>query len=400
MQGINAAAIAAAALVVSSVTASAQQRPSSVVERRVFTSVPVKAEWTPDVVERLEVPPGFRVTVFAQGLGTARMMAVAEDGTIFVTRRDSNDVIGLRDDGSGKAAEWWKVVTDIPRVHGIALHEGRMYLATVRGVYVATMKPDGTVEPPRVIVRDLPDGGQHPNRTLGVGPDGLLYVSIGSTCNQCIETNQEHATILQMATDGSRRAVFARGLRNTVGFGWHPRTRAMWGMDHGSDYKGNELPPEELNQIQNGLHFGWPFCHGNREADASHPLDPPGSTKGEFCERTVAPAMAFDAHMAPMQMVFYDGRDFPPEYRGDAFVAMRGSWNRHPPVGYKVVRIEFRDGAPVRSSDFMTGFLAANGTRHYGRVAGVAVARDGALLVSDDANGVIYRVHSTTRDVR
>jgi glucose/arabinose dehydrogenase len=401
MKVIHAAAIATVALVVVSIPALSQQRGDrSVIERRVYTSVPAKAEWTPAVVERLTVPPGFRISVFAQGLGTARMMAVSEDGTIYVTRRDSNDVIAMRDEGKGKASEPWKVVTDIPRVHGIALHERQMYLATVRGVYVAAMKGDGTVEPPRVIVRDLPDGGQHPNRTLGVGPDGLLYVSVGSTCNQCVETNQEHATLLQMAPDGSRRAVFARGLRNTVGFGWHPRTRAMWGMDHGTDYKGNELPPEELNQIQNGLHFGWPFCYGNREADVSYPLDPPGSTKVEFCERTVAPAMTLEAHMAPMQMAFYDGRDFPPEYRGDAFVAMRGSWNRHPPVGYKVVRLEFRDGAPVRSSDFITGFLAANGTRHYGRPAGLAVARDGALLVSDDANGVIYRVHSTTRDVR
>jgi glucose/arabinose dehydrogenase len=275
-----------------------------------------------------------------------------------------------------------------------------MYLASIGGVYVADIRSDGSIGTPRVIVSNLPDGGQHPNRTLGVGPDGMLYVSIGSTCNQCVETNQEHATILQMALDGSRRGVFARGLRNTVGFAWHPETSVMWGMDHGMDYKGNEIPPEELNEIQNGMHYGWPFCYGKRETDDSYALDPTGATKAEFCERTVSPTMMFDAHSAPMQMVFYDGRDFPPEMRGDVFVAMRGSWNRNPPVGYKVVRIEFRDGKPHRSSDFITGFLAANGSRHYGRVAGIAVARDGALLVSDDANGVIYRVTSTTRDVR
>jgi glucose/arabinose dehydrogenase len=285
-----------------------------------------------------------------------------------------------------------KIVTDLPRVHGVALHGGRIYLATIREVYVADVNSDGSVGAPRAIITGLPDGGQHPNRTIGIGPDGMLYVSVGSTCNQCIETNDEHATILQLALDGSRRGVFARGLRNTVGFAWNPETRTLWGVDHGSDYKGNDIPPEELNEIQNGLHYGWPFCYGKRIADASYPLDPPGSTKAEFCPRTVAPTLTFDAHMAPMQIAFYQGTAFPAEYRGDAFVAMRGSWNRNPAVGYKVLRIEFRDGVPVRSTDFLSGFLSQNGERQYGRLAGVAVARDGSLLVSDDTNGVIYRV--------
>jgi glucose/arabinose dehydrogenase len=370
------------------------------VSQRVFTNAPAKAEWDASVIERLNVPPGFRVSVFAKDLGTARMLAVGDDGTVYVTRRDSGDVLALRDDATGNAVSPRKVVTDLPRVHGIAVHGTRMYLATIREVYVADIGSDGSVSAPRAIVTGLPDGGQHPNRTVGVGPDGMLYVSIGSTCNQCIETNDEHATILQMTLDGAQRGVFARGLRNTVGFTWHPETRVLWGVDHGSDYKGNEIPPEELNQIQNGLHYGWPFCFGERKADESYALDPPGSTKAEFCPRTVAPTLTFDAHSAPMQLVFYDGVNFPADYRGDAFVAMRGSWNRNPPVGYKVVRVQFRDGVPMRTSDFLTGFLASNGSQHYGRIAGLAVARDGSLLVSDDANGVIYRVTSTTTRAR
>ncbi len=396
MRAIGSAIIAVT--LIGAATSAGQQRPEPrVVSSRVYTNAPAKAQWEPSVVDRLRAPAGFRVNVFASGLGTARMLAVGDDGTLYVTRRDSGDVLALKDDGTGKAATPRKVVTDLPRVHGIALHAGRMYLATIREVYIADMNADGSVGTPRAIVTGLPDGGQHPNRTVGVGPDGMLYVSVGSTCNQCIETNDEHATILQLALDGTRRGVFARGLRNTVGFTWNPDTRVMWGVDHGSDYKGNEIPPEELNEIQNGLHYGWPFCYGKRIADESYALDPPGSTKGEFCPRTVAPTLTFDAHAAPMQIAFYQGTTFPAEYRGDAFVALRGSWNRSPAVGYKVVRIEFRDGVPVRTTDFLTGFLAQNGERHYGRIAGIAVGRDGSLLVSDDTNGVIYRVsHGTS----
>jgi|SRR5688572_514655 len=392
MRAIDAAFLATATFVAAAASPAQQRAEPKVASSRVYTNAPAKAEWEPSVVERLRVPAGFRVSVFASDLGTARMLAVGDDGTIYVTRRDSGDVLALKDDGTGKAATPRKVITDLPRVHGIALHGGRIYLATIREVYAADVSADGSVGTPRAIVTGLPDGGQHPNRTLGVGPDGMLYVSIGSTCNQCIETNDEHATILQMTTDGTRRGVFARGLRNTVGFAWNPETRVMWGVDHGSDYKGNEIPPEELNEIQNGLHYGWPFCYGKRVADESYALDPPGSTKGELCPRTVAPTLTFDAHAAPMQIAFYQGTTFPAEYRGDAFVALRGSWNRSPAVGYKVARIEFRDGVPTRTTDFLTGFLAQNGERHYGRIAGIAVGRDGSLFVSDDANGVIYRV--------
>ena len=401
MRAIKPAVVTAATLVAAVALPAQQRAETRVISSRVYTNAPTKAEWEPSVVDRLRVPAGFRVSVFARDLGTARMLAVGDDGTVYVTRRDSGDVLALRDDGTGKAAAPRKVVTDLPRVHGIALHRGRMYLATIREVYVADVNADGSVGTPRAIVTGLPDGGQHPNRTLGIGPDGMLYVSVGSTCNQCIETNDEHATILQMTLDGSRRGVFARGLRNTVGFTWDPDTRTMWGVDHGMDYKGNETPPEELNEIQSGLHYGWPFCYGKRVADASYALDPPGSTKSEFCPRTVSPTLTFDAHAAPMQIAFYTGTSFPAEYRGDAFVALRGSWNRSPAVGYKVMRIEFREGVPTRTSDFLSGVLSQNGERQYGRLAGIAVARDGSLLVTDDANGVIYRVSyggSTTGD--
>jgi glucose/arabinose dehydrogenase len=356
---------------------------------------PRQLEWTPSFVDALHVPAGFRISVFASSLaGAPRMLAVGQDGTVYVTRRDSADVLALTDaDGDGRAERTRKVVTSLPHVHGIAIHDGTMYLATIREVYAATVRPDGSVDMPRRIVDDLPEGGQHPNRTLAVGADGMLYVSVGSTCNNCVETNPENATLLRMRTDGSQRGVYARGLRNLIGWDWHPVTGRLWGMDHGSDWRGDDLPPEELNRIENATHYGWPFCYADRQVDAYTAAAPPDGDRAGFCRRTAAPVLTYTAHAAPIGMVFYDADHFPAEYRGDAFVAMRGSWNREPPSGYRILRVRFDAGGEATGlEDFVTGFLTEDGAAFRGRIAGIAVASDGALLVSDDANGVIYRV--------
>ena len=248
-----------------------------------------------------------------------------------------------------------------------------------------------------MLINNLPDGGQHPNRTIAFGPDGMLYITVGSTCNACDEPNDEHATILRSQPDGSNRTIYAEGLRNTIGFGWHPQTRELWGMDHGSDWRGNDQPPEELNRIQQGEHFGWPFCWGDRRPDVYLSAEPKGTTKEEFCAKTQPPVLTYTAHSAPLGMVFYTGSQFPQEYRGDAFVTMRGSWNRNPPVGYKVVRVRYQNGKPVAIEDFITGFLNEKRTAQFGRPVGIAVAPDGSLLFTDDTNGVIYRMSYTAR---
>ena len=302
-----------------------------------------------DAVARLNVPPGFAVDVFAENLGGIRMFAVGDDGTLYVTRRDSGDVLAFPANGSGKATPR-KVVRNLPRVHGVAVHRGQMYLATVREIYAAAVSGNGTVGEPRAIATDLPEGGQHPNRTIGIGPDGMLYVSVGSDCNRCNETNREHATILRMKVDGSARGTYASGLRNTVGWAWHPDSRDLWGMDHGSDWSGDDVPNEELNWIQPASHYGWPWCHGNREIDRLFAQNPEGSTKEEMCPRTVAAVLTYQAHSAPIQMAFYTGAQFPESFRGSAFIAMHGSWNRSTPTGYKVVR-ERKAGRVRRFSD-------------------------------------------------
>jgi glucose/arabinose dehydrogenase len=359
---------------------------------------PERIPFSEEVLEQLKLPEGFRANVFARDLSHPRIMAVSDDGIVYVTEPRENRVIALIDkDNDGRADEKRVVVSGIDYVHGITLHEGRMYLSPPTRLYVAEIGQDGNVGEPRLLIDDLPDGGQHPNRTLAFGPDGLLYLSVGSSCNACDESNPEHATMLQVRlADGNgkaQRRIFAKGLRNTIGFGWHPVTREFWGMDHGSDWRGNDIPPEELNHILEGRHYGWPWCYGRQQLDELMTKDPEGMTQEELCAKSEPSTLEYQAHSSPLQMVFYDRDQFPPEYRNDAFVTMRGSWNRKPAVGYKVVRIRFDEkGQPQRFEDFFTGFLTEDGAAFLARLCGLAIASDGSLLVGDDTNGVIYRV--------
>jgi glucose/arabinose dehydrogenase len=334
----------------------------------------------------LKVPQGFSVDVFATGIMGARMLAVADDGVVYVTRPDSGEVAMLRADATAATP----AVAGMPGVHGIALHGRQVFLATTKEVSVADINTDGTFGERRVIIADLPDGGQHARRTIGVGPDGMLYISIGSDCNACAEPDGEHATMLRTPLIGGAREVFARGLRNTIGFDWEPRSHELWGMDNGIDYVGDDEPPEELNRLMEGADYEWPFRFGNNRVNRL--FDRAKVSPAEFEKQTLAPFLTYDAHSAPIAMAFYNASQFPAGYRGSAFVALHGSWNREHPTGYKVVRIVFRDGQPDHFEDFLTGFLIDNAKAQIGRPAGLAVTKDGALLVSDDANGVIYRV--------
>ena len=350
---------------------------------------PEKREFRAEFAKRLKVPAGFSVSVFATGLQNARMMLRGPGGEIYLSRYNQGDVLMLRD--SGGRAEPPKTIAKIEKVHGLAIADGTIYLASDTKLLKARLKRDGTIEEP-IQFATLPDGGQHPRRTLGFGPDGMLYVSIGSTCNACEESNPEHAAMLRLRPDGSQRTIFARGLRNTIGFDWHPETKALWGFDHGSDERGNDLPPEELNLLEEGGDYGWPFCFGDQKVDRKMKPPAQGPGKDERCAESVGAVLTYQAHAAPIAFVFYDGQQFPAEFRGDGFVAFHGSWNRKPAVGYSVGRVRFEAGKPVKIEVFATGFLMEGGQAHFGRPAGLAVARDGSLLVSDDANGTIYRI--------
>jgi glucose/arabinose dehydrogenase len=366
--------------------------PSKVIKVTAHTLRPAQRDWSEERMRQLKLPKGFEINVFARDLGNPRMMTVAEDGTVYVARRNQGEVSALRDrDGDGVAEEVRTVIRDLKDVHDLTIHNSNLYLVTITELFRTPMGANDMMSGMQKIISDLPDGGQHPNRTMKFGPDGMLYLTVGSTCNNCQEPNPEHATMLQVRLDSKKRKIFAKGLRNTLGFQWHPQTGELWGMDHGSDMRGDDVPVEELNKIVENGHYGWPYCHGKKLVDEIAP-DPEQGTKEDYCEKTIAPVLEYTAHSAPMGMVFYTGNQFPAEYRHDAFVAMRGSWNRNPPSGYKIIRIRFDKGKPTRIEDFVTGFLLENGQAHFARLCGVALARDGSLLVSDDANGVIYRV--------
>jgi glucose/arabinose dehydrogenase len=350
-----------------------------------YSFYPQRRTPTPERLSSLRLPVGFTADVFARDLKDARMMAVADDGAVYLTRPDQGDVLRILE---GRAPA--TVMRGMDGVHGIAFHRGRLYLETIKELSSFALQADGSAGDRRLLVQGLPDAGQHVHRNFGFGPDGMLYLSIGSDCNVCSEPDPHHATMLRMKPDGSGRQVFAKGLRDTMGFAWHPDTRELWGMDHGMDWMGNDVPPEELNRIVEHGDYGWPFVWGNRQVN---PLfERPSVDKADYAKGTVPAALTYQAHSAPIALAFYTGAQFPDDYKHDAFVAMHGSWNRSPAVGYAVVRIRFHDGRPLGFEDFLTGFLVEGGRAFFGRPAGLAVMKDGSLLVSDDANGVIYRI--------
>ena len=372
--------------------AAAQQGDGTDVPIRTNVFKPAKVDLTEERLRAIQAPAGFTVSVFANGLKNARILAVAPDGTVYLSRRDQGDVVMLRDrNGDGKADNGGLIVANRAGAHGLAVHDGHLYIATVKEIFKAPIKPDGTLGALEMLLGDLPDSGQHPNRTIAFGPDGMLYITVGSTCNACNESNPENATVLRATPDGKSRTIFASGLRNTIGMAWEPSTGALWGMDHGIDFLGDEVQPEELNRIERGKQYGWPHIWGK---DGVNPQSTPVGeiSKDQWKALSTPMALGYTAHAAPMQMLFYPGGGFPAEYTGDAFVTMRGSWNRNPASGYEIVRIRFADGQPQKIEPFVTGFLTDGGKTHIARPVGLAVAKDGALLMADDANGTIYRV--------
>ncbi len=375
----------------------APEPPASVTATR---NEPAALEFTPDKLSRLSVPSGFEIKVMATGLGNARSLLVMPGGGIYLSRMKQGDVWYLKDvnnDGQIENVERKRVAQNMSSAHGMSVKDGKLYVAAEKTIWVMDMAKDGSLSVPRVFAGGFPDAGQHGARGMHWGPDGYLYAAFGSTNNDLRTPNPEEATMLRISPDGKSREIYASGLRHTIGFGWHPVTSVLYGFDQGSDWHGDNIPPEELNVILRGKNYGWPFCYGDREPDPYvNTSNIPGLiTKAEYCAATTSSALNHTAHSAAIDLAFYTGSQFPAEYKNSAFEAFRGSWNRSEPSGYYIGWVQFdANNQPVSVEPFVSGFVYqdAGGWKQFGRVAGVAQYTDGSLIFTDDQSGVLYRV--------
>jgi glucose/arabinose dehydrogenase len=336
--------------------------------------------------EPIDLPPGFGISVFAQGLRGPRMMARGPDGQLYVAERGAGRIVRLPDrDGDGVADGVEVVADDLNAPSSIAFYEdGSLYVGETTRILRLSASEGGVFETREVVVERLPSGG-HNTRTVLFSPDwSTLFVSVGSSCNVCVEEDGRRAAIVRYDPDGGGEEIFARGLRNAVGIAFRPGTDELWATNNGRDWLGDDLPPETVYRVREGDDAGWPYCHSGRIVD-------PDLGSPDACDGILAPAVEMQAHSAPLGLAFYAGQQFPREYHGDLFVAFHGSWNRTVPTGYKVVRIPMRDGDPGPVQDFAAGWLRADGT-NWGRPVDVLTASDGSLFVSDDSGGAIYRI--------
>jgi glucose/arabinose dehydrogenase len=337
-------------------------------------------------LDTLRLAPGFAIEVFARAPG-ARSLALGPPGVVFVGTRGEGVVHALLDrDGDGRAETVREVASGLDTPNGVAFHRGALYVAErsriVRLDGVAAWLEGKGERPRRSVVYDrLPRERGHDWKVLRAGPDGKLYVPVGAPCNVCLREDP-FATIARLDPDGRNFEVVARGVRNSVGVDWHPRTRELWFTDNGRDMLGDDVPADELNRLsQPGQHFGFPYCHEGRVADPRYGSRAP-------CSDFVAPVHRFGAHVAALGMRFAAGPRVPAALRGRIVVAQHGSWNRSTPVGYRVVVVDPEGEA--RETVLAEGWL--RGRAAWGRPVDVEFLPDGSLLVSDDEAGVVYRI--------
>ena len=349
-------------------------------------------------IEEIELPPGFAIDVYATGVTDARQMALGDKGTLFVGSRNARRVYAVVDrNGDKKGEQVYTIANGLQSPSGIAFRDGALYVAEISRITRydgIEARLDSPPEP--VVVNDkLPTERHHGWKYLGFGPDGMLYVPIGAPCNVCERKDDERfASITRMKPDGTGQEVFARGIRNTVGFDWHPQTRELWLTENGRDNMGDDVPPDELLRAhQPGLHFGFPYCHGGDVPD-------PELGVGRSCSEFEPPAMKLGAHVAAIGMTFYTGQMFPEEYRNQIFIAEHGSWNRSQPQGYRIMLVKLDGNKAVSYEPFAEGWLrgirSSRGSTTlgdaWGRPTDVLVMPDGSMLIADDEADAIYRV--------
>ncbi|AKB12255.1 MAG: PQQ-dependent sugar dehydrogenase [Methanosarcina thermophila] len=340
-------------------------------------------------LESIKLPPGFSIDYYAQDVENARSMTLSPNGTLFVGSRGAGKVYAILDrNNDSKADEVIVLAEGLDSPNGVAFRNGSLYVAEISRIIRYDNIEARLENPPEPVVLNdsFPSDRAHGWKYIKFGPDGKLYVPVGMPCNICNKEGEDerYGTITRMEPDGSQFEIYAKGIRNTVGFDWNPETKELWFTDNGRDWLGDNIPPDELNRApEKGMHFGFPYCHGG---------DIPDPEFGELrnCSEFTPPEMKLGPHVAALGMTFYTGTMFPEEYRNQIFIAEHGSWNRKIPIGYRVTLVRLENGTPVSYEPFAEGWL--QGLAAWGRPVDVLVMPDGALLVSDDKNNAIYRI--------
>jgi glucose/arabinose dehydrogenase len=342
-------------------------------------------------IPQLKLPKGFKIEVYASGIANARSLRLGDKGTVFVSNRVLDKVYAVVDRNGKREAK--VIASGLDRPNGLAFHNGTLYIAEGTKISKLEKIEDNLDNPPQLVViyDDLPNHQSHGWKFIAIGPDNKLYINVGSPCNICIPP-EENGQIRRINLDGSGAEVFARGVRNSVGFDWHPLTKELYFTDNGRDWLSEDLPEDELNRVTKvGQHFGFPYCHQGNFTDREVGW-------GRSCDEFVKPVALLGPHSAALGMRFYTGRMFPTEYRNAIFIARHGSWNKTKKIGGDVVVAKLNQNGTVKSIEpFLTGFLQNNA--YIGRPVDVQVMKDGSLLVSDDHAGAVYRITYSTERV-
>lgn len=335
----------------------------------------------------LNIPPGFSIDFFAKGLDAPRDLVFDNNGTLLASIPAKGKVVALPDkDDDGKTDKTVDVLTGLNRPHGIAFFDNKLFVAQENRLARYNWDPQNLQASLDKPLFTLPKGGRHFTRTIAFKNNGTMYVSIGSSCDVCKETDPFLASVIKSDSNGTNPQVFVKGLRNAVFITVNESSQKLWGTEMGRDNLGDNLPPDEINVLEDGKDYGWPNCYGSKIADTKFN---PGATD-QNCQNTQSPLYALCAHCAPLGLAFIKSDKFPNNWQGDLLVSLHGSWNSTKPVGYKIIKLHVEDGKITSEEDFISNFLQGNQTK--GRPVDLAFSPNGDLFISDDKAGVIYRV--------
>ncbi|MEM5505612.1 PQQ-dependent sugar dehydrogenase [Shewanella frigidimarina] len=340
-------------------------------------------------LDKIQLPAGFTIEVYAENVENARQMALGDNGTVFVGSRKAGNVYALIDsDNDFKADKKIIIATDLFMPSGLAYHNGSLYVAEVDKVwrYPDIEQSLPTIPKPELVYDNLPNKSHHGWKFIAFGPDGKLYIPVGAPCNVC-ESELPFASILQLDLETKLTTIVAQGVRNSVGFDFHPQTGELWFTDNGRDMMGDDLPDDELNRVtQTGQHFGFPYIHNTDIADTDF-------TNPKIAKLNTPPVLTLGAHVAALGMEFYQGSQFPAAYKQSILIAQHGSWNRTNKVGYRIMQVALEGNKVIDYKPFATGWL--EGEQSWGRPVDVMTLADGSILVSDDFANAVYRISYT-----